>query len=165
MSLASTQQKVQYTSNGTQTSLSIPFVFLVPADIQVYYTDTTGAGVLKVLDTDYSLLIITGGGVLLWTGGGGTGAVPAAGVVITIRRTLSLIQSAVYVSNDEFPSGTHEAALDKLTMMVQQLQEQMTRCLKLPDGEVGTPTVVLPKKSSRLSKAIAFDGSGNVIVQ
>ncbi len=158
MSLSATQQKVQYTSNGSQTSLSIPFVFSLTTDIEVYYGDTK-----KTLNTDYALVIITGGGVLVWTGGGGTGAVPANGTLVTIKRVVPLTQLATYVNNDEFPAATHEAALDKITEALQQLQEQVNRCIQIPPSN--TTTTQLPSAASRANKVLAFDGSGNVIVQ
>lgn len=161
MSLSSTQQKVQYTGNGATTLYVVPFYFLANTDLVVITTDTSGTNTVKVLTTDYTLV---GAGVP--SGGGLTfGVAPTNGHRITIMRVVPLTQLLDYVNNDAFPADTHEQALDRLTMVCQQLLEVVSRCIQIPQGEASAIVVTLPKLSSRASKAVAFDASGNVIVQ
>jgi hypothetical protein len=59
-------------------------------------------------------------------------------VIVSILRVLPLTQTVDYVPYDAFPAQTHEGALDKLTMIDQQLQEQIDRALKLPVESIVT---------------------------
>jgi hypothetical protein len=59
------------------------------------------------------------------------GEIPAADTIVTIIRTVPMTQVVDYVENDKFPAGTHEEALDKLTMLIQQLNEMYARAVIL----------------------------------
>jgi hypothetical protein len=54
------------------------------------------------------------------------------GQTLTVVRNVPATQDADYVVGDAFPAESHEEALDKLTMLTQQLQEQVDRAAKLP---------------------------------
>jgi hypothetical protein len=64
---------------------------------------------------------------------------PASGAMLTILRNVPLTQATDYVSNDEFPAETHEQNLDKLTMITQQLQEQLDRAILLEKSTTESP--------------------------
>jgi len=116
MTVSSTSGRVDYVGNGVLTTYSYPYKIFADTDLQV-----TVNGVLKTLTTDYT---VTGAGNV---GGGNVifGVAPAA-VPITIKRVVATTQLTDYVAGDSFPAETHEAALDRLTMICQQLQNQMT---------------------------------------
>ena len=62
----------------------------------------------------------------------------AEDVSVTLLRVVPATQQVDYQPFDAFPSATHELALDRLTMMVQQLDEQVDRAYKAPvDSEPG----------------------------
>src|SRR5574343_979732 len=85
------------------------------------------------LTTDYTL---AGAGVL--TGGTATLLVaPLATDKIAITRNVPYTQQTHYVEGDPFPSQSHEAALDKLTMLAQQLDEESSRSVKAPASAAG----------------------------
>jgi hypothetical protein len=54
------------------------------------------------------------------------------GQTLTVVRNVPATQDADYVVGDAFPAESHEEALDKLTMLSQQLQEEVSRSAKLP---------------------------------
>jgi hypothetical protein len=56
--------------------------------------------------------------------------VPAAGVSVSLVLNVPLDQETDYQPYDPFPANTHEAALDKLTQISQQQQDEITRSLK-----------------------------------
>ncbi|MCP4472058.1 MAG: hypothetical protein GY815_15515, partial [Gammaproteobacteria bacterium] len=59
-------------------------------------------------------------------------AAPANDVNVNIRREVEADQETDYSQYDAFPEETHENALDKLTMLVQELEETVSRIPQLP---------------------------------
>jgi hypothetical protein len=158
MSLATTVNKVQYTANGSTTAFSFPYKFNTNGDLTVTETNTTtGVDTIKVITTDYT---VTGAG----NAGGGTVTFVTAPVNtrrITIERLVALTQETDYQPDDDFPAEVHEAALDKLTMIAQQLNAASARTLKAPVADsitLGT----LPVDTLRANKALVFDATGQV---
>ncbi|QJB56177.1 hypothetical protein [Pseudodesulfovibrio sp. zrk46] len=125
MTIASTENKTIYGGNGSTKVFAIPFMFHRNEDIDVVLTDIEGLEVPQTLGTDYQL---TGMGESL----GGTCIMtlpPEAGQTLVILRNPAIIQEVDYVENDAFPAATHEAALDKLTMICQTLAERLDRTI------------------------------------
>lgn len=133
-----TLARVQYNGNGSTTVFSVPFVFSTSADLEVYITVvSTGVETLKTLTTHY---IVTGGGGTSApaTGSITFGTAPASGERVTILRSLANKQTVDYVENDAFPAQSHELALDRLTLQVQDLKENLSRAIVFTAGS--TPT-------------------------
>jgi len=115
-----------YAGNGVTTVFSVPFYWLVDADLKVTkLTAATGLTSTLVLNSDYSL---SGAGNP--NGGSLTMAVaPLAGDQIYIERNVDAIQLTAYPSNSPFPASSHEKALDRLTMIAQQIGTTLGRSL------------------------------------
>jgi len=125
MTLASTESKTIYGGNGSTAAFAIPFMFVKNDDIEVILTDAEEVEHVKTISTDYTL---TGAGEQ--TGGVCTmNVAPVTGETLTIRRNPEITQEVDYVENDAFPAATHEAALDKLTMICQALSERLGRTI------------------------------------
>ena len=92
------------------------------------------------------------------------GSAPASGVTVVIRREAALTQATDYVANDPFPAATHEDALDKLTFLAQQQQEEIDRSIKLSRTNTMTSTEFTVGATDRASKVLAFDSSGEISV-
>lgn len=125
MTIASTETKVIYGGNGSTTTFAVPFMFLRNADIEVVLVDAEDAEYVQSEGTDY---LLTGAGDQT----GGTcvmSGVPEPGQTLVIRREPAMVQEVDYVENDAFPAATHEAALDKLTMICQALAEKLDRAI------------------------------------
>lgn len=155
MTIATTTSRIQYTGNGVTTAFAFPYLFLENTDLEVIntanYVDDP-----QVLDTDYT---VSG------AGGSGGGTVtyltaPASGVVVTIARIVPLTQLTDYIANDRFSHEAHERALDKLTMLIQQLQDQFSRTITLPLSEDPTSVFELPPVDSRNNRIFGFDNDG-----
>jgi hypothetical protein len=71
-------------------------------------------------------------------------------------RNTTLDQQSPYVALDKFPSTTHERALDKLTLALQDLQDLAKRSLRAPTQDEAQDLVLGPK-ADRLDKFIKFD--------
>lgn len=128
MTISTTTSRIQYAGNGVTTIFSFPYRFLVNGDLEVTLFAADGSSTLKALTTDYTVTGAdedAGGSVTMLVA-------PAVGQTLVIRRVVDLTQETDYSSGDAFPAETHERALDKLTMMDQQLQEQVDRSIVVP---------------------------------
>lgn len=146
-----------YAGAGTTGPFTVGFRFLDNAHLRVVRTDPNGTDADLALDTDYS---VTGAGAE-------SGEVTLfealeTGYRLTIVRDVPATQEADYVENDAFPAESHETALDKLTMLVQQLDEESERSIKV--GVADTPLQPLPGPAARSNTVIGFDAMGNVTV-
>lgn len=153
MSLSSSQARVQYTLSGSGQTLTVPFKFIAAADLTVIKT-VAGVDTILVLNSNYT---VTGGGSLPATGA----VVMTAGTsgdIITIYRNADLTQPSVYASNDAFPAKTTETALDRVTMMVQQLGLLVRRSLRIPVSAAETND--LGAVATRRGKVVGFDANG-----
>ena len=135
MTVSSEVKRSDFAGNGSTTAFATGFRFLQNSDVRVILTvDSTSVETVQTEITNYTL---TGAG--LDAGGTVTMLIaPAIGETLTIKRDVPLTQGTDYVENDNFPAESHEDALDKLTMITQQIQEELDRSLKLPESETHT---------------------------
>lgn len=157
MTLSVSTSRVRYVGTGSVDAYTVPFKFHADAELAVYELDLAGVESLYVLTTDYTVTGAgedSGGEITLVAGN------LAAGVVLVIIRDVPETQATDYVELANFPADSHEDALDKLTMLVQQLQEQMSRAVLLPV----TVDATLPEiEDSDSDDIVIYDGSGNLI--
>lgn len=113
MTVSTTVNRASYVGNGSTATYPYPFRIFLTSDLLVYID-----GVLNVLTVDYTVTgvgNVAGGNIVLVAGNLGNGK------ILTIVRSLPETQLVDYVANDSFPAETHEAALDRLTMLIQQV--------------------------------------------
>ena len=150
-----TSARAQYTATSGQTVFSVPFEFFSNADLKVYIGET-----LKTLTTHYT---VTGAGV---TGGGSitltSGA--TAGQIVTIVRDIPVSRVTDFPLSGPFVVDDLNTELDRLTAIAQQLETKLTRTVRLDDFDLPNTFQVLPSKTSRAGKIMAFDSNGNVTV-
>ena len=154
MTVASTTTKVSYSGNGTTTVFTVPFYFLAAADLRVILR-TGATETVQTLTTQYT---VTGAGV---TSGGTVTMLtaPASGTTLTILRNVSPTQETDLLPNDRLPAESLETALDKATMLIQQLDEVADRALQFPASDAAV-SAQIPAASARASKFLSFDASG-----
>lgn len=129
MAVQSDTSRIQYTgNNSTVTSYAVPFVFLENDHLSAI-ARVTATGV----ESAVALTNHTGAG----DPNGGTVrtavAVPATST-LAISRTVPATQTTQYQEGGDFPAASHERALDKLTMAVQQVARAVARSIRLTDG-------------------------------
>ena len=160
MTIATTAAKIVYI--GDAATVAFPYNFKIFADGDLVVTEKLIASpyteTVKTITTDYTVSgagDATGGTVTMVTA-------PASTVKLIIKRTLTLTQSFNLVENDNSPSNSFEEAYDKLTAMVQQMQEQLDR--SIIQSIDNTAKLTFPSASA--SKGIAWnsdaDGLENV---
>jgi hypothetical protein len=160
MTISSTTTKVSYAGNGSTTVFAYTFKIFEAADLEVIVRSSTGTETTKTLTTHYT---VSGAGS---DGGGSVTFVtaPASGETVVIRRNLALTQGTDYVENDPFPADSHEDALDRLTMISQGIQEELTRSLRIPVTDPTSIDMTLPGSATRATKALGFDSVGDPVV-
>lgn len=156
MTVEVTDSRERYATDGTSTTFAIGFYFLANSHLQVVHTDSAGAETILPLTTGYS---VTGAGD---ENGGSittTTTYPSGGY-ITIVRDVPITQLTDYVSQDAFPAESHEAALDKLTMIVQQQDERLSRALSFPVSDpITRAQATFPVSEDRLDRFVVFDST------
>lgn len=128
MTVSSEQSQVPYVGDGSTKIFPIPFYFLENTHIKITMVDLLGNSIPLVQNIDYT---VSGAGNQ--TGGSATLSVAPPNLTsILIYRLVPATQLTDYQPNDDFPAESHERALDKLTMLVQQVSESDSRALRHP---------------------------------
>lgn len=173
MTVSSTNTKKSYNGNGSTSVFAYDFKITAASELTVLTRlDSTGVETTETLNTGYIVdgIDSASGGNVTFKFNTGTPSDPnysttdfrpASGETVVIKRVLPLTQITDYTPNDPFPAEVHEAALDKLTNLHQQQQEQIDRSFKFAETDAGTASI--PVASIRASKYLGFDTDGNVI--
>lgn len=140
---------------GNDSTVSFPFTFKVFDSDEVRVVAETGAVETDLeLGTDYTVTLnadqnaAPGGSVVLVN--------PlATGVRLTLTSALEMLQPVDLTNQGGFYPRVINSALDRLTILLQQLASVVSRTLKFPlsDGPVGD----LPGRSARAGTVLAFD--------
>ena len=162
MTISTTTIKNSYSGNGSTTTFNYTFKITDQDDLEVLIRASTGTETVKTITTHYTVTGVgnAGGGTVVFTAGN----IPITGETIVIRRATPQTQATDYLANDPFPAESHEDALDKLTSITQELQEEVDRSIKLSRTNTMTSTEFTVGASDRANKILAFDGSGEIQV-
>lgn len=155
MSVQTSTSLVQYIGNAsTETPYPVTFPFLEDSHLKVVVTDEAGIDTLLTRGTDYA---VTGAGQ---PQGGSIVTTAALAVTyrLTIYREVPATQLTSYAENGEFPAASHEKALDKLTMLVQQNARSASTALRVPETRSGLPDI-----QPQPTTVLGFDGASNPV--
>ena len=175
MTVSTTTTKNSLSANGTLHSFAYGFKIFANADISVIVRSATGTETVKTLDTHYVVTNAgnSSGGNVLFKFNTGTSSDahfsstdhrPANNETVVLARALTKTQGTDYVANDPFPAASHEDALDRLTMITQQIQEELDRTIKASVTNTLTGAEFTISATDRASKVFAFDSAGNLSV-
>lgn len=147
-----------YAGAGTVGPFVVDFRFLEDAHLVVTRRDTSTLVETRLaLNVDFT---VSGAGSPF--GGWVTlAAALAVGQELTIVRDVPITQLADYVESDSFPANSHEDALDKLTMIAQQLSQGVRRSIRVPETSADLQS--LPSAVDRAGRLVGFDSLGNPI--
>jgi hypothetical protein len=162
MTVSSTTVKNSYSGDGSNDTFVYGFKIFASSDLQVIIRSATGTETTKTLTTDYT---VTGVG----TASGGNvvfeaAAIPTATETVVLIRNVPQTQAIDYIANDPFPAETHEEGLDRATMTIQQMQEEINRSIKLSKTNTMTSTEFTVAAADRANKILAFDSTGEISV-
>ena len=163
MTVSSTTTKNSYSGNASTTVFAYGFKIFSDDDITVIIrTDSTGAEVTKTKTTHYTVSGVgsSSGGNVTFT----TGNTPASGETVVLLRSTARTQLTDYTPNDPFPAASHEDALDKLTFIAQEIEEELARSIKVSKTNTISSSEFTTSASARANKLLSFDGSGDLTV-
>lgn len=153
-----------YACDGVDTSFDFAFKVFADADIRVVLATSAGAESDLTLTTHYTVSRNADqennpGGSITTVG---ASSPYAAGNTITIVGNIAYTQTADITNAGGFFPEVVENALDRVTILAQQLKELFARVISFPASDSG-PSGELVSAANRASKWLAFDASGNPI--
>lgn len=176
MSVNNTKNVAQYTGDGATTSFGlsssgVPIPYFAAADWSVNLFDTTanadvspqpvlgGAGTY-----DYTIATVSTDAFT----GELTGNVVFNNALlgnhrVTATRAVAATSSNNFLDNSKFPAVSVNAALDRLTMLVQQVIGFFTRAIQFPSSDPVGLNTTLPPAATRAGMGLAFDAQGQPI--
>jgi hypothetical protein len=153
---SSTRKAGPFLGNDATTVFPFAFKVFTSADLRVVRTNALGVESDLVLDTDYTVALNSnqdndpGGTVTRAT------ALPT-GERLTITSDVEALQPLVLTNNGGFYPRVINDAFDKITIIAQQLIEQVGRSLKLPISSTASATLPDPVAN----RLIAWNSSAN----
>jgi hypothetical protein len=162
MTVSSTTVKNSYSGNGSTTVFAYTYRIFADSDLQVIIRSAAGTETTKTITTHYTVAGAgnANGGSVTFT----PGNVPTATETVVLRREVPQTQAIDYIANDPFPAESHEEGLDRATMNIQQLQEEVDRSIKLSRTNTMTSTEFTVDAADRANKILAFDSTGEISV-
>ena len=154
MTITTENSTINYTGNGVTDIFAFDMKTFEETDIvaAIDAIEVLNIAVTLNLDQDVS----PGGSVEFLDGP------PAALTDVFIGRVVPKTQETDYRSFDPFPANSHEQALDKLTMLIQQQVNVFTNSIRVPLSDPTDISKLLPGPAERANQFIFFDDDGNV---
>lgn len=149
MTITSENKRNQYTITEAQVVFPYTFRILAQGNLLVIHTTAVGVETELELTTNYTVSGVgdAGGGNV--TTCGDDSPYPTDDT-ITIIRDVPLTQLTDYVEHDTFPAESHEDALDKLIMIVQEYAERLDRALLLLKSSTSSDLTLPDPVASKL---------------
>ncbi len=167
MTIVSTNTVELYTGNGTQTEWPVAFPFLRPEDVRAVVSGTGGDRVLTY-GADYVAAALPGGGgsVITMPGAPGAPGMVGAGEHLTLWLDQPFTQEMDLRNTGVLDAEMLERGFDRLTLMAQQLREEVGRCVKVPLTDQSTrPDALLEGITANVGRAelVAQDAQDHAV--
>jgi len=149
--IGDTTPRVQYQADGNQTAFPFAFPVFAADDVHVYLNDT-------LVSTGFT---VTGAG----TDDGGTvtfATAPAGGTRVTLLRRMDIERVSDFQAGGPLRAAALNDELDALTAIDQQLNEALTRCVRVGPGSPMTISLDLPGPSA--GAVLGWNDSGDALV-
>lgn len=145
---------------GTTSAFSFAFKVFAGSDLQVIRTDTaTGVDTVLTFNSDYTVALNSDQDVS--PGGTVTLVAPlATGLNLAITSAIPALQPVSLTNQGGLYPSVINAALDRVTALVQQVATRLGRAIVAPFSD--TASLALPSALLRANKMLTFDASGNV---
>lgn len=148
---------------------SSPVTFYSSDDVQVVYTDTNGVDYIRTEgagSTNYSVSLTDSSSLpstVTVTYPANEGTALTSSEYVTIKRKLDLKQEVDLENQGGYFPDTQEQALDELTMIAIQQQEEIDRSIKSAISDSTDLDMTLPTSTERASKLFGFNAEGEPI--
>jgi len=139
MTLSTTTRVKRYDGNDSTTVFPYDFRILDEEHLTVILTDADDEDTTLVITTHYTVDGVgdaSGGNVTMLTP-------PATGETLTIYRVVPQTQSTDFQNQGPYAAQTNEDALDKLVMMIQDVQNDADRAVKVDITDTTDPDVLI----------------------
>ena len=152
---------------GTGTASYFPFTFKVfnASDLQVVRVNTTtGVETTLVLNTDYAVSLNAdqdsnpGGSIVLTSG------LLAVGFNMIITSDIANLQPTDLTNQGGFYPEVITDALDRATIQIQQMADELTRSIKIPVTDGLSLDMELPSAVDRANSFLSFDAAGEPLM-
>ncbi len=169
INLSDNSPRISYTvsQGATQTAFVVPFEFFDDDDLNVYVDGTK-----KTLTTHYTTADDSGnsaahtsgttGYIHTTTGNSVTGA--SGGSTVVITRDIDLDRVTDFPTSGPFDVASLNTELDRMIAIAADIDDASNRALILSDFDT-TASLTLPDVSTRASKQLGFDASGNLVAE
>ena len=164
MTVSTTTLKATFSGNGSTTAFAYSWKIFADTELTVIVrTTATGAESVRAIGTGSTNYAVSGVGE---TSGGNVTFVtaPESTETVVILRNTALTQGTDYQPADPFPAASHEDALDKLTHVVQELDEELGRSFKVSRSvtDLTTPEFT-DDADTRQLKLLGFTSDGTAL--
>lgn len=157
--ITNTVRRADYIGSGITGPFSFTFYIFDVSDLQVWFKDILGTVSLLTNLEDYSIEGVAVGNDPYGAGGMVTLFSPLAdGETLTLLRDPAQTQPRSFTQGGPFFPKNHEQAFDRLTMMVQAMQDGLDRSIKQSVTVAPGADLQLPPASA--SKLIGWDVTG-----
>ena len=138
--IAQTSVVVRYIVTAGVLSYAVPFPIYSEKDVRVTFSTDGRTETALVLGADYTVTVLSSGGgtVTLHS----AGIVPA-GAVLAVASAIPATQEADFSATTDVDTGALETQLDRQVQMIQQLEADLDRAVKVPAASEDTPEEVV----------------------
>jgi len=139
---------VQYTADGQQTEFTFPFPVLAAQDLIVVFDDGAAPGGFSVTGVGDSA-----GGTVTFD------SAPPADTRVTLYRDMAVARTTDFVEAGSFRASALNDELDRLTLMVQQVESIAATALRHAPHD-DAQDLTLPPRAERADTVLGFDAQG-----
>lgn len=149
-----------YTGDGIVTTFPFAFKVFKTSDVFVVSTNLSGIDTTLILGTDYTVSLNSnqntspGGNIV-------TNAPLTLDFLLTATSEVPYTQGQNITNRGGFFPAVINDALDRLTILVQQVKTTIGRTVTVPLSDGTDVSTVLPSATVRANKTLVFDGAGN----
>ena len=164
MTIVSTTARQAFVCNGSTTVFPVDMQAYLATDFLVLLSTSAGIVTTLQLGGDYTLAPTGSDSPPQWNLTTQTGQFtsPYASVyTLQVILNPTQTQQTSYPIGQAFPSTAVQQNFDRLTSMVLRLQDEISRALRAPDGDIN-PLMTLPSAGLRANLAPIFDSNGNI---
>lgn len=155
MSISDNYTPLKQQGNGTTTEFSDVWSVISSAYLRVYLESVaTGVQVLQVEGSDYAVVITTSGFVVTMV------TAPTSSDYLVVARDVSQDQTNPYRTSKGFQGGVVENSFDKITAIVQDMQDDLDRT---PKTQVGSDPLTFPPYVAGLYLGWSTSTAGSVV--
>ena len=156
--------RAEFSCDGSTTTFDFTYPILATSDIVlIHRVIATGVETVLTETTHYSLSATNND----YSSGGTITTVATYGstVSLTAIRDIPDSQGATLQDSGVLRLASIEDALDKLTMLHEQQQEELDRCLKYPKSDASSLSSYIPNSVDRASTTLIFDSDSEPDVE